>query len=269
MNDVQKVVFNLFKNFVTVCEKLNLKYYLVNGSALGAVKYCGFIPWDDDLDVAMPRKDYEIFLEKAQDYFPENIFLQNYRTDKKFPQIYSKLRNSETAFIESGVSRLEMNHGIYMDIFPLDSASESFISSKYNSLKIKFLFWLAFCALQDNRSVKIKIRNLILRFFGFHKITDKSLKTLDSLISNDSLDTFYLCNYADRQHKGNIPREWYGNGTEVVFEGITARIPEKFDEYFTYKYGDWRKDLPLSEQKSHHISIICDSEKSYRNYLNK
>ena len=67
MNDVQKVALETLKNFVAVCEKMNLEFYLVNGSALGAKKYKGFIPWDDDIDVAMPRKDYEKFLQIVQE----------------------------------------------------------------------------------------------------------------------------------------------------------------------------------------------------------
>ena len=120
MNDVQNVVMDMFKEFIKICDTLNLKWYMINGSALGAVKYGGFIPWDDDLDVGLLRTDYEIFLEKAQDLLPKHIFLQNYRTDKNFPHIYSKLRNSNTTFIEPSIAKLDMNHGIFLDIFPLD-----------------------------------------------------------------------------------------------------------------------------------------------------
>ena len=66
MNELQKIEFDLLKIFVEICQKLNLNYYLVCGTALGAVKYNGFIPWDDDIDVALCREDYEIFCQKAQ-----------------------------------------------------------------------------------------------------------------------------------------------------------------------------------------------------------
>ena len=75
MNELQQREFEMLKLFVGICEKLDLKYYLVCGSALGAAKYQGFIPWDDDIDVAMPRNDYETFLQKAQDMLPEWCFL--------------------------------------------------------------------------------------------------------------------------------------------------------------------------------------------------
>lgn len=265
MNDVQKVAFETLKNFVAVCEKMNLEFYLVNGSALGAKKYKGFIPWDDDIDVAMPRKDYEKFLQNAQDLLPEPYFVQNYRTDKDFPFLYSKIRNSETAFIESSVRNLDMNHGIYIDVFPLDGYSASAKFKKIKDICVKVLFWFSFCALEHKSSFKVNFRNSVLRLFGFHKRTDKALSLLEKLIS-DSSEAKFLCNYADRQRKGCILREWYGDGTPAEFEGIAVKIPEKFDDYLSYKYGDWHSDLPQNQQKSHHTAVVVDTEKSYREY---
>lgn len=85
MTELQEIEFGLLQQFLSVCEQLNLTYYLVCGSALGAVKYGGFIPWDDDIDVALPRKDYEIFCREAPRILPEWCFLQNYHSE---PQYY-------------------------------------------------------------------------------------------------------------------------------------------------------------------------------------
>ncbi len=270
MNEVQKVVFDLFKQFVRICDLYDLKYYLVNGSALGAKKYGGFIAWDDDLDVALPREDYEKFLSVAQQHLPKNIFIQNYRTDPAFPHMYSKLRNSDTTFIEESVRKLDMNHGIYMDIFPLDACPvENGTASKIRSFRIKILHWFHFCALDDKSSFKVRARNFVLRAFGFHKRTAKYLQKLDNLVCDSSNDTEFICNYSDRQGKGHILREWYGEGTNAEFEGMQVVIPEKFDEYLTRKYGEWRNEPPESEQKSHHKAFICNTEKSYKEFINR
>lgn len=90
MNELQQAEFALLKAFDQVCAKLGLKYFLVCGSALGAAKYRGFIPWDDDIDVALYREDYEIFCAHAAALLPEHLFVQNDRTDPAFPAIYSK-----------------------------------------------------------------------------------------------------------------------------------------------------------------------------------
>ena len=94
MNELQEKEFELLKIFVEICKKLNINYYMVCGTALGAVKYNGFIPWDDDIDVALCRKDYETFCESAQSYLPNGLFLQTYKTDKQFPHVFAKLRDS-------------------------------------------------------------------------------------------------------------------------------------------------------------------------------
>ena len=124
MNDLQQTEFKMLKCFVEICNKLNLKYYLVCGTALGAVKYKGFIPWDDDVDVALPREDYEIFCKEAQRLLPKEYFLQTYKTDKAYPSIFAKIRNSNTTYIEKTIAKLPINHGVYIDVFPLDGYPE-------------------------------------------------------------------------------------------------------------------------------------------------
>lgn len=120
MTPIQKKVLQILQSFMQICDQLQLKYFLVCGSALGAVKYGGFVPWDDDVDVALFRNDYERFCKEAPALLPEQLFLQNFQSDPAFPAIYSKLRNSETTCIEESIAALPINHGISIDIFPLD-----------------------------------------------------------------------------------------------------------------------------------------------------
>lgn len=267
MNDVQKVIFDMFLQFKSVCEKLNLKWYLINGSALGAVKYGGFIPWDDDMDVGLPRKDYEVFIKEAQGLLPEHIFVQNAMSDKKFPHIYTKLRNSNTTFIERGVKHLDMNHGIYLDVFPLDYFPENLSEQKKIKQKEKMLYWKTVCALDDKSKLKIRLRNNFFRLLGYDKRTDKTIAKIHKLISVYE-ESHYICNHEDRMSaKRIIPKEYYGDGKTVLFEEIEVYIPQMEDEYLTFKYGDWRKELPKEKQKSHHIAEICDVNKSFNDYI--
>ena len=120
MTELQETELELLKQFLLVCEQFKLTYYLVCGSALGAVKYGGFIPWDDDIDVALPRKDYEVFCREAPKMLPEWCFLQNYHSEPEYYLLGSKLRDSRTTYIEIMTERLNINHGVFIDIFPLD-----------------------------------------------------------------------------------------------------------------------------------------------------
>ena len=267
MDDIQKVSFDLLQTFIYVCDKLKLDWFLVNGSALGAVKYNGFIPWDDDIDVALKRKDYEIFLENAQKILPDHIFLQNYRTEKDFPKIFSKLRNSNTSFIEKSVERLNINHGIYIDIFCLDNFPDDSTEQVKFKRKNKLLLWKTMCALDDRSKLKIRVRNAVFRALGYHKRTSESFAKLEKLISGFE-ESSLICNHGDRMGaKQVMPKEIYGKGSKAMFEGIEVKVPEKIDEYLTYKYGDWRSDPPEEAQNSHHKTVICDPSRSYKEYV--
>ncbi len=266
MNDIQNIIIDLFIEFKSICDKLGLNWYLVNGSALGAVKYNGFISWDDDMDIGMPRKDYEIFINKAHEMLPEHIFVQNYRTDKNFPHIYTKLRNSNTAFIERSIKHLDMNHGIYLDIFPLDEYPEDKTEQERLRKREKLLYWKIICAIDDKSKFKIRFRNAVFRALGFKRRTAESIHKLNVLISGYK-ESGLICNHEDRMSsKRVILKEIYGKGKKAVFEGIEVNIPEKYDEYLTLKYGDWRKEPPKEKQKSHHKADICDANRSYNGY---
>ena len=114
MTELQKRQFELLKAVDDICNRLKIKYFLVCGSALGAVKYGGFIPWDDDIDIALFREDYEKFISKAPNLLREGLFLQNWHSEKYYLQVFSKLRDSNSTYIESSVSRFPINHGVFI-----------------------------------------------------------------------------------------------------------------------------------------------------------
>lgn len=268
MNDLQKTEFELLRQFSAVCEKLNIKYFLVCGSALGAVKYQGFIPWDDDIDVGMFRKDYERFLQAAPKLLPKDVFLQSYKTDNNYFNIFAKLRNSNTAYIEKTYSKIDINHGVYIDIFPLDGYPLK--KSEQNSLERKKLFYKQrLSSLFDNPSLLKKILKMPLRFITLNP--QKTAEKYEKLISSYDADTSpIICNHGNWQGKLEYaPAEQYGNGKVAEFEGLAVRVPEKFDEYLTQKYGDWRAELPKDEQVGHHFYEVCDLDRPYTDYVEK
>ncbi len=270
MTELQKTEFQMLCVFVDICNKLNLKYFLVCGSALGAVKYNGFIPWDDDIDIGMPRDDYEVFIENAQELLPSHMFLQNHLTDKEYPLIFSKLRNSNTTYTEIGVAHLNINQGVFIDIFPLDGYPKDAKEQNLFEKKKRWYTLNLFSALKMKRTWKYAIFNKLLRILGYHKRTFKTAEKYIKMISKYSICTSELiCNHGNWQGKLEYaPKEQYGDGVFAEFEGLTVRIPEKYDEYLTQKYGDWRADLPKEQQVGHHYYEVCDVNKPYTEYIN-
>lgn len=271
MNDIQNKARDLLKCFLDICNQLGIPYYLVCGTALGAVKYRGFIPWDDDVDVGLLRCDYERFLAEAPTYLPSHYFLQNYRTDSAFPQPYSKLRDSTTTFIETNKAHLPIHHGIYIDIFPLDGYPNDPFQQKKLEWRKRLLTWQWSSALNVKRSLISTIHCTFFRLLGCHKRTNRSLSRFEQLISSYPTSTSQIwCNHGNWQGKLEYAeRSQYGNGVFTEFEGLRVRIPEKYDAYLTQKYGDWRADLPPEKKKSHHTHFVCDPHKPYTHYIAK
>ncbi len=269
MNQLQQIEFDLLKAFIDVCGKLGLRYYLVCGTALGAVKYGGFIPWDDDVDVALCREDYRIFCEKAQAYLPEGVFLQTFETDPQYPCIFAKLRNSKTTYIEKSCQNISMNHGVYIDIFPLDGYPRSGAAQKKLERR-KFLYKLLISSVFEGEcSSKIKLLRKCFRAFGVHKRTAKILSGYEAMISSHAVaESSVLCNHGNWQGKLDYsPKEELGQGITVEFEGIPVIVPENYDTYLTRKYGNWQEDPPIQEQIGHHFYTIMDLQKAYTEYV--
>lgn len=265
MNDLQRKEFDLFAAFTAVCDRLGLPYFLVCGSALGAVKYKGFIPWDDDMDVGMLRDDYERFLREAPALLPEYYFLQSYKSEPAYPLIFAKLRDSRTTYVEKGIAHLQVNHGVYIDIFPLDGYPDSPREQKRLERKKRWYKTLLLASLQGNYSFKAKLAVGTMRLFGVHKRTPRILARYERLISRYAPETSALiCNHGNWQGRLEYaPREQYGQGTIAEFEGLQARVPELYDAYLTQKYGDWRADLPPEEQIGHHYYTVMDLDTPY------
>ena len=266
MNELQKIQLDIFHEFLKACNKLGLLYFLVCGSCLGAVKYGGFIPWDDDIDIGMKREDYEVFLKEAPRILPSHLFLQNYKTDHEVPFLYSKLRNSNTTMIEKSVRNLHINHGVYIDIFPLDGypkKNKLLFEYKKNKYKMQLL-----SAYDGDFRFHTRCFIFLERLLGFHKRTYEINRKLEKLLRSFSADeSEYWCNNGNWQGKLEYSlKDRYGEGTEAVFEGITVRIPSKYDKYLIQKYGQWRSELPSSQKKSHHDVVVCDLNKSYKEY---
>lgn len=269
MTELQQIEKNILACALEIVDRLHLAYFLVCGSALGAVKYNGFIPWDDDVDIAMPRQDYTTFCEKAGELLPPHLFLQNCHTEKNFPYIFSKIRDSRTTYIEKGMAGLDINHGVYIDVFPLDGYPVELKEQRWlEKQKLKHQLVYLSC-LQTHLSWKVRMIVNAEKALGVPCRAAAYAKKFEKVISAYAPEASeYWCNHGNWQGKLEYaPREQYGEGYWTTFEGLRVRVPEKYDEYLTQKYGDWRADLPVEQQIGHHFAEVIDLHRPYTDYI--
>ena len=265
LGKLQKKELEIFCEFIKICEKLNIRYYLLAGTLLGAVRHKGFIPWDDDIDVGILREDYEKLLNCANEFLPSHLFLQSYKSDKGYHQPYAKLRNSDTAFIELSVKDNPMNHGIFIDIFPLDRCDLSIYNSRSYRLREK-VYSMSASSLMKNNKLDFKRRLIRLACKLVCPNPKKALAKIDALrqsMKNGNMLVNFSGVYGDREIG---PAEWYGEGETLEFEGITVTVPKEYDKLLTQIYGDYMTPPPPEKRITTHQTCVIDTENSYKNY---
>ncbi len=266
---IQQEQKNILSEIVKICEKHGLRYFLIAGTLLGAVRHQDIIPWDDDIDIGMPRKDYNKFLKIAGELLPEHLFLQSYKTDPEYMQNFAKVRNSNTTHVECSVKHLRINHGIYVDIFPYDGVSDSkliqYIHNKRIVLNCIFIryFW-------DSPYVSgSALRKGVAKVLSLVTTKRKLQEKLDKLISKYDYDHSNIVGslLSGYKVKTYVPREWYDEVISLPFGDANYLCPKNYDAIMKQLYGDYRKLPPEEKRGIRHNIHISDPDKSYREYL--
>lgn len=262
---LQNIELDILKEFIRVCEILELNYFLIGGSLIGAVRHKGFIPWDDDIDVCMLRDEYEIFLREGQKYLDKKLFIQTYKTDENYSNCFAKIRNSETTFMEDSVKDVQMNHGIFIDIFPIDNLYS------INKIKAKMIHY----ALYQNYFLNSE--NLFKKCFAYlSKIFYRNKTKLELCKKLEKIHT--LANDKNKDKVVNYCGSWgvkkeshykddFSDYQLVDFENIKVKIPIGYDRILKDTYGDYMKLPPEEKRVSHHYTEVIDVNKSYINYF--
>lgn len=257
----------MLRCFADICNKHGIKYFVQGGTLLGTVRHGGFIPWDDDIDVSLHREDYEKFLAVAEKELPEYYFLQTKDTDPEYPNNFAKIRDSRTTFIETSARNLNINHGAYIDIFPLDNYPGGKKAKAYE-LKKKLLTWRINTAFYlPHMSLISKIVTIItmILFPSLKGAIEKREKLFKSVPETGIV----VNNSGAWLSKEIIPKEWVQDTMEMEFEGIRVNVSDKYDQWLTYVYGDYMSLPPENERVGHHFVDAFDMNKSYTEYMNE
>jgi lipopolysaccharide cholinephosphotransferase len=244
---------DILKAFLEVCEKLGLTYFVTGGTLLGAVRHQGFIPWDDDIDVILLRRDYDVFISKAQEYLPDRLFLQNIHTEKEWFSNYSKIRDNDTTYIESEAGHLSINHGVYIDVFPLDNYPDSFFGRMMLETKLRMLDRRLYDVYRGDGtgvSGKARLVQMITRTVWPDL---KRVSYIKERLISSVPDSSYVRVYCGAWGKREIvKKEWYDEAVQLPFEDITVNAAKGYKEYLSHMYGDYMTLPPEEERKGHH-----------------
>lgn len=263
LNRLHNYIVELMLVVDRLCRENGITYYLGEGSLLGAVRHKGFIPWDDDGDLLMPREDYDRFLELAPELLGDDYQLDCLQTNPKHWSIPSMLQiTRETEFEKEMYRGVALNCGPCVDIFPLDYVPEQGtfalrLRSKLINL-LKRSLWIKTGIHHRGRYQTIKKRLVyfypckLISLFGSVKSLHRSINRL-LLKTNDSSNK-YLANFASLYNIGRetFPKEWYGKPIELEFEGSKFYAPSNTEAVLTKLYGDYNELPPIEKRTAKH-----------------
>lgn len=265
---IQRVLLLMMDDIHALCEKNGLKYFITGGCAIGEVRHGGFIPWDDDIDVSMPRSDYDRFAALVRAAYPDKYDVQEVRLDKKYDLSFMKLRLKGTRFVEASDTD-RSKAGIFIDIFPVENVYNCSAARTWQWIKSDGLQFICSCVrirkkldslkavMTDNVSLsgKIKFKAFIGAMFGFKSLREWLLITERELASCRDGESRAIAIPVGRGHfmGERYPRAWFFEPVMKKFEDRRYFFPAKTKRYLKKLYGDYMKIPPESARERHSV----------------
>lgn len=262
-------LFEVYQAIAAICDKNDLKYYVTDGVALGAVRHKGFIPWDDDFDMSMPREDYEKFLAIAERELPDYYQIVTWRNTPEYNFLFAKVqdtRKEKVEEIEKSTGHF-LSNGIYVDILPIDKASSSKVqrtlADKWFALRRILLRFHCDQFVRQTKKGKVcwlmgmTLSPLFPWLWTHDQILASCEKSVTAYRNTTSDLTCRKCsNVSYRRHP--LPLKIWGEGKRLPFGESDIKVPTDVDGYLQNEYGDYMK-LPPKEKRrpSHQYSWRC------------
>lgn len=267
--NVQNIIWNIMKEIKKYLDNNDIEYYMLGGTLLGAIRHKGFIPWDDDIDIGIPREQYDEFLKNIQNELPEHLKLDTYENSNTHHYYFARIVDTRYSLKRTG-SLKERNEDVWVDIFPLDGMPNNLILRKIHMARLLAARAMYHISTFDKVNLKRPNRplseKLIIKFVmitGFGKKTDmkKWLNKIDKLLKKYPYSkSNYIVNFMGQyKFKEMFEKKHYGKGTLYDFEDDKLMGPDDYDFVLTQMYGNYM--IPPKEQdKNAHAAYLNDEQ---------
>lgn len=270
---LQNEMLDLLKEFIKLCDENHLQYFACGGTCLGAVRHNGFIPWDDDLDVFMPRPDYEKLWEACAGKVYEDGRFKLCRTtkEKNYHHRVMQLVDLNTTFINHRSMNEDIEHGVYIDIIPLDARAKG----KFNQLKQAYNAMLysvyniqnlpEFNGGKAERTAVGFLLHLVKNPDKRYRIWSKAEKKMTQY-SWEEADEIIELTTAMKNLRKPKPLWWFKTAVPHKFEDFNINLPAGYEEYLKDGFGDYMKYPPVEDQHPRHNTVYVDLDHPYTQF---
>ena len=260
-SEFQDIVWAIMEDLLPIFEDGKYPYFIVGGTLIGAVRHKGFIPWDDDMDLAMYRKDYDRFLAEVPDRLPPHLKLHTYWNEPSHHYYFARIVDIRHTMKRTG-SEVDREEKVCIDIFPLDSVPDNPVLRYFNMFRFLYTRLRYHMSVFDRVNLQRSGRSAVEKFFiwfirktriGTKSDTRKWLDRIDKHAKRYSgKETKWLMDYMGHYTlKEMFPRAWYGDGALYEFEGKMLRGPADAHALLTHFFGDY-----MTPRKSIHAAVL-------------
>lgn len=272
LNETQQYILQVLREVIHVLDELEIPYYMQGGTMLGAIRHGGFIPWDDDVDLGIPRADYERLLTKVSERLPENLELRTYDDASDHHYYFARIVDTRYQIRRMG-SLEERLENVWVDLFPLDGMPNGGMARMWHKLRllmVRLKYHLScFEKVNIKRPGRPAIERFIIKIATWTRVgkwfnTRKQLDKMDALLKKyPPEESDWLINFMGQtSYKFNemFKKEVYGKKTAYQFEDFSLIGPEQYDAYLKSLYGDYMTP-PKESDRNAHVSELVSVEK--------
>lgn len=258
LRQIQMIQLEMLVEVDRICKKCGIHYNIIAGTLLGAVRHGGYIPWDDDADVALLRPEYEKFRQAVKtELDTTRFYFQDHRRTKGYRWGYGKLRRKNTLFLREYQEHMPYKQGIFIDIFPLDGVPDNYILRSMKNFEcfcVRKILWSKVGQVAERNILKRQWYKLLAQipedriWSYYNRMVVLAGRTRTRMVR--------ILTFPTPNSEYGYYRNWYENSTDTMFEGKIFQGIKDYDSYLSFKFGEYMELPPLEKRKTHPVSAL-------------